>query len=435
MTPREERGLVIAAMVKLSRTKDGWLVPSQTTASKSYIVDPVAGKCTCLDHQEAGYKCKHIHAVEITIKREINEDGSITETKSITFTEKRKYTQNWEAYNESQRVEKARFQVLLHELCQGIQEPPVIKSKPGVKPHTLKDSVFAMVWKVYTGFSTRRSSTDPAEAHEKGYTSRLIPGAKVCQFHENAAFTPILQQLIVESSLPLRAVESQFAIDSSGFSGCRFDRWVVEKHGQPPVETRKHTWVKAHVCVGTKTQTVCAAVVLEKDSADCPQFAGLTKTTAQGGKIGEMSADKAYLSAANVEAVCELGGLPFIMPKVNSTGGIGGLFEKMVHYFHYRRDDFLTHYHRRSCIESAFSMVKRKFGDSVRSKTDVAMRNEALCKLLAHNLVVLIHEQHELGIDPVFWQDEEQRAVEAATKAVESDCYELLPAATHSSGF
>ncbi len=59
------------------------------------------------------------------------------------------------------------------------------------------------------------------------------------------------------------------------------------------------------------------------------------------------------------------------------------------------------------------------------------MRNEALCKLLAHNLVVLIHEKQELGIDPVFWQDEEERAVASAAKAVESDCYELLPAATH----
>ena len=43
-------------------------------------------------------------------------------------------------------------------------------------------------------------------------------------------------------------------------------------------------------------------------------------------------------------------------------------------------------YHRRSNIESAFSMVKQKFGDSCRSKTDTAMKNETLCKLLAHNL-------------------------------------------------
>jgi len=49
-----------------------------------------------------------------------------------------------------------------------------------------------------------------------------------------------------------------------------------------------------------------------------------------------------------------------------------------------------------------FSMMKRKFGDSVRSKNDVAMTNEVLCRILCHHLVVLIHEMHELGIDPVF---------------------------------
>jgi len=48
-------------------------------------------------------------------------------------------------------------------------------------------------------------------------------------------------------------------------------------------------------------------------------------------------------------------------------------------------------------------MIKRKFGDSLRSKTDIAMVNETLCKMLCHNLVVLIHEIHELGVDPVFW--------------------------------
>ena len=144
-----------------------------------------------------------------------------------------------------------------------------------------------------------------------------------------------------------------------------------------------------------------------------------------------MSADKAYLIAENVDAIFGMGGVPFIMPKTNTTGGIGGLFEKMVHYFNYRRDDFLQHYHRRSNIETAFSMVKRKFGDSVRSKCDTAMKNESLSKMVAHNLCVLIQEQHELGIDPVFWQDEKEAVIEAAAQEVESDCYALLPLATH----
>ena len=52
-----------------------------------------------------------------------------------------------------------------------------------------------------------------------------------------------------------------------------------------------------------------------------------------------------------------------------------------------------------SNVESTFSMIKRKSGDSLRSKTDAAMVNETLCKILCHNLGALVHETTELGID------------------------------------
>jgi hypothetical protein len=52
-------------------------------------------------------------------------------------------------------------------------------------------------------------------------------------------------------------------------------------------------------------------------------------------------------------------------------------------------------------------MIKRKFGDGLRSRTDAAMKNESLCKILCHILVVLIHEMHELEIDPMFWDHKE----------------------------
>lgn len=54
-----------------------------------------------------------------------------------------------------------------------------------------------------------------------------------------------------------------------------------------------------------------------------------------------------------------------------------------------------------------------KFGDSVMSKTDTAMVNEVLCKLLCHNLTCLIQEQETLGIAPVFWKDEEAEVIDA----------------------
>ena len=48
-------------------------------------------------------------------------------------------------------------------------------------------------------------------------------------------------------------------------------------------------------------------------------------------------------------------------------------------------------------------MIKRKFGDALRSKKVESQTNEVLCKVLAHNLSVLVHEMYELGVEPIFW--------------------------------
>jgi hypothetical protein len=46
------------------------------------------------------------------------------------------------------------------------------------------------------------------------------------------------------------------------------------------------------------------------------------------------------------------------------------------------------------------------------------MVNEVLCKFLCHNLCVLIQEQHELGIDPVFWQNDDAGQVALDAPAI-----------------
>ena len=74
----------------------------------------------------------------------------------------------------------------------------------------------------------------------------------------------------------------------------------------------------------------------------------------------------------------------------------------MYHYFIYNREKFLKHYHKRSSVECAYSMLKAKFGDSVPSKSDTGQINEALCKVLCHNICVLVQAMHELGIEPAF---------------------------------
>jgi hypothetical protein len=62
----------------------------------------------------------------------------------------------------------------------------------------------------------------------------------------------------------------------------------------------------------------------------------------------------------------------------------------------------MQHYHRRSMVESTFSMVKRKFGDSLRAKSELAMKNETLAKFVCHNICCVISAIYERGIDPKF---------------------------------
>jgi transposase len=90
--------------------------------------------------------------------------------------------------------------------------------------------------------------------------------------------------------------------------------------------------------------------------------------------------------------------MPYIAFRVNSTPTEDSVYMRMFHYYSLKRDEFLSHYHKRSNVETTFSMVKAKFGDSLRSKTDTAMINEALCKILCHNLCCLVQSAYELGV-------------------------------------
>ena len=99
-------------------------------------------------------------------------------------------------------------------------------------------------------------------------------------------------------------------------------------------------------------------------------------------------------------------------------GAFDGLWQRMWHFYNFNREAFLAHYHKRSNVETAFSMIKAKFGASVRAKTPTAQVNEVLCKVLCHNICVLIQSVYELGLAPTFWTFEAKEPV--APKVLEN---------------
>jgi transposase len=267
------------------------------------------------------------------------------------------------------------------------------------------DIIFSSCYKVYSTVSGRRFSTDLREAKARGYLSRLPHYNSVFRYLESEALTPYLYELITLSAKPLQSVESDFAVDASGFSTGQFMRWFDVKYGK---QEDRRVWLKLHLTCGVKTNIVTAVQVSDGYAHDYPFFKGLIDRTVEAGfKMKEVSADKGYLGADNMLATLRHGAIPYIPFKTNSVPQSGyepksQLWTRMYHFYMMNRPEFLEHYHKRSNVETTFHMIKSKFGQRLRSKTLTAQVNEALCKVLCHNLCVVIQSMHELNITTEF---------------------------------
>lgn len=220
--------------------------------------------------------------------------------------------------------------------------------------------------------------------------------------------TAYLRQLIEESSKPLSGIETDFAVDSSGLSINRYARWVETKYGKVQVVGERE-WIKVHIMCGVKTNIVTAVELSGPSAGDSPRFKPLVLATSNNFVISEASADKAYSSENNLKLVQSKAATPYIAFRSNATDKnrrSGSVWKRMYNFYQYNQDWFMEHYHKRSNVESTFSMIKAKFGGSLRSKTRIAQYNEALCKILCHNICVVIQSMYELGVEPVFWVED-----------------------------
>ncbi|MBS3148157.1 transposase [Candidatus Woesearchaeota archaeon] len=394
MTTRKQKGYDIAKNSKITKTTKGWQVPSQTgQGAYTVISNGFEASCTCPDYETRKSKCKHVWAVELIVTKEVDTNGNVT----ITQTVRKTYSQDWKSYNLSQQVEKDQFMKLLAGITANIRNPAYSFGRP---TNPLSDTIYSMIFKVYSGFSGRRFASDLSNAEQKNYVEKKVPYNSMFDYFGKKEITSLLADMVVLTSLPLRTVEKDFAIDSTGFATTNFQRWFSFKHGRE-LSTRR--WVKCHFMTGTKSNIVSSVKITTEFDNDSPELPELVKTTAEHFDMKEVSADKAYLGKENLQTINDVGASPYIPFKSNSQpNGNGMLWKKLYHYFMLKNEEFMQHYHKRSNAETTVHMIKSKFGDRVRSKNWTAQVNEVLCKVICHNIVVVIHEMNELGISPSF---------------------------------
>ncbi len=408
---REFKGLEIAARKNIV-FKDGyWLVPSSSKRGRKYKVCIVKGNqsCGCEDFALRGETCKHIIAAQCTYEREVyaHKKGEPPEPLVIdtdVIPKRPTYKQNWPAYNLAKSTEEEKFAEMLYDLCQPFKDERG-QPRTGRKRVNVSDIVFACALKVYNGHGARWTNGELKRAYNDGYISRPMHYMLICNFTREEWLTPILREMIVRTSLPLRMVEDTFAIDSTGFSVSKYVRWMDEKREAEKI-TRQigKDWVKAHTFCGVKTGVVFDVNILHRNAGDNPLFAPMAQLAAMNTRMNTIVADKAYLSRDNFELAKALGVELFVPFKINSLPNDGEWY-RMYCYFMSRREEFLKKYHQRSNIEAVYSSIKRRFGQLIRSKSEIGRVNEVYLKFICHN-ICMVHQAHiELGIDKEFWPE------------------------------
>ena len=128
--------------------------------------------------------------------------------------------------------------------------------------------------------SARRFASDMRDALAKGYVSKAPSFNSVFDYLQMESLTPYLKQLIAESAMPLQSIESDFAVDSSGFSTTSYVRWFDVKYGN---NEDWHDWLKMHLICGTRTHIVASVEMSGATANDSPYFKPLVQQATKAG--------------------------------------------------------------------------------------------------------------------------------------------------------
>lgn len=248
---------------------------------------------------------------------------------------------------------------------------------------------------------------------DKGYLGCRPHFNVIIDWMQSLELTEILLYLITVSGLSLKHIERTFAIDGTGLSTSRFFRWRSDRYRR---KMKRREFIKVHAICGVETNIVTAAAVsgwVGEDSHDTNYFVPLLDRTAKYYSVEHILADKAYLSRVNAEFAEMVGAVPVIPTKINTiiTDPEDTAWGRLIE----RNEDQSAFklYFQRSNVESVYSTIERLFQKHIRTAHPMAQVNEALCKLLCHNIVVLIHEWYKNGVEPDYGLIEELKLFDA----------------------
>lgn len=271
---------------------------------------------------------------------------------------------NWQQYNK-QLIQRGSLTFLINpKMFKALSKPP--KSKGRGRPIQYSQSVIELLLTVKVHFKlTYRSLQGFAEF----FLFKLMPNEKVPNY------TLVCKRVIeLGKTLPslARGSSTTVILDASGMKICGEGEWKVKVHGR----SSRRKWIKIHLAIDADTQEIVAEITTVSSVGDSKLTGLLLDQIPISPK--KVLADGAYDRKQAREAIRERKAEPLIPPPKNARYrndeserdkaileilGLGGDKEARTLW------GKLTGYSRRTHVETAFSCLKRLFGERLFSKT------------------------------------------------------------------
>ena len=273
----------------------------------------------------------------------------------------------------------------------------------GAKPAKLYDVLMNLSIKQYFSKSLRRSM-GYIRLMKKAFRLdfKLLCFKTLDNYLNNPLIKPYLNQVIRYTSNPLKYIERNFATDKTGERTKTYSSWYMIRCNK---ETKKRDHINVHITTGCELHSVAAIDVKVEKGKDNIIFRNHVDNVSKDFDIDVWSGDGVYLSRENCTAVEDAGGKPRFHLKKGLTKKPKGhpAWKSMLNFAEKNPEAYEKEYHTRSNVECTNSAKKRKFGDTVHCKKDIAKEQESHLTWCCYNYTVLSRAYFELGIEPIEW--------------------------------
>jgi len=318
------------------------------------------------------------------------------------MTERKRYPRDESLYNLIQENEVMLFLRYLPLAVWWVAGNKSLWRGRGRPPKNLYDIIVCLAIRKYFNFSLRRGMGLLKLFRALGVIDVSIPCFKTLDnYQRSTEIVPYLDEVLKLTAEPLTLIEHFFATDTTGTATTCYSSWFDIRTRKKGMK-RQH--MMAHVTVGTKLKSAVAFDARTGRGGHSEVLREHIAEVAKSFEVKEWSADRAYLSRENCNAVAAVGAEPWFKLKSNTTAKTRGspAWRKMVLEFWQNPEVAERKYHRRSAVESAISAKKRKFGSFVRAKKDASKENEETLSWIGYNFSVLCRAVHEFGLKPHF---------------------------------